>query len=484
MHTDGCPHLEHFKSNDGLKTFRIIHAIFVVCSTTEARKTKVENNYCHVCKRIGPLLHACMQCVFFGCHKHIREHTRNLKHNFAIDLGYGQIHCTPCDDYIYDMEVDRVAMNNKLGAGRCRKRLFNWTFWEVTSEDKDILKYNPKRICITPESTIGLRGLLNLGSTCFMNCIVQALMHTPLLRDYFLSERHRCKGNAGTCLVCEVSKLFQEFYKGARVPLALHELLHLIWTHAKYLAGYEQQDAHEFFMATLNVLHNHCKDEVNPVENKALHNNHENVKCMCIIDQIFTGGLQSDVVCQNCNGVSTTIDPIWDFSLDLGPVTFGGRPPSSLIDCLERFTRAEDLGLDAKIMCSNCKSYQVSTKQLTMKTLPIVVTFHLKRFQHSKEIEKKISTLISFPEMLDMTPFMSRPRILDPIPSDNRYSLFAVINHLGNSINAGHYTAYVRQQRDYWYKCDDHVITRANLKEVLDSEGYLLFYHKHILGYD
>lgn len=86
------------------------------------------------------------------------------------------------------------------------------------------------------------------------------------------------------------------------------------------------------------------------------------------------------------SGVSTTIDPIWDFSLDLGPVTFGGRPPSSLIDCLERFTRAEDLGLDAKIMCSNCKSYQVSTKQLTMKTLPIVVTFHLKRFQHSKEV--------------------------------------------------------------------------------------------------
>lgn len=86
------------------------------------------------------------------------------------------------------------------------------------------------------------------------------------------------------------------------------------------------------------------------------------------------------------SGVSTTIDPIWDFSLDLGPVTFGGRPPSSLVDCLERFTRAEDLGLDAKIMCSNCKSYQVSTKQLTMKTLPIVVTFHLKRFEHFNEV--------------------------------------------------------------------------------------------------
>lgn len=85
----------------------------------------------------------------------------------------------------------------------------------------------------------------------------------------------------------------------------------------------------------------------------------------------------------------------------------------------------------------------------------------------------KISTIISFPEMLDMTPFMSRPKMsqTSPIPSDNRYSLFAVINHLGNSYNGGHYIAYVRQQRDYWYKCDDHVITRTNLQEVLDSEG-------------
>lgn len=75
--------------------------------------------------------------------------------------------------------------------------------------------------------------------------------------------------------------------------------------------------------------------------------------------------------------------------------------------------------------------------------------------------------------MLDMTPFMSRPKIAQtsPIPPDNRYSLFAVINHLGNSMDGGHYTAYIRQQTDYWYKCDDHEISRADLQEVLDSEG-------------
>lgn len=103
-------------------------------------------------------------------------------------------------------------------------------------------------------------------------------------------------------------------------------------------------------------------------------------------------------------GVSTTIDPFWDISLDLGTTPRSGNNvnddssfasvgsdiplsndskqvnngPTTLIDCLERFTRAEHLGSSAKIKCNNCQSYQESTKQLTMKKLPVVASFHLK----------------------------------------------------------------------------------------------------------
>ncbi len=40
-------------------------------------------------------------------------------------------------------------------------------------------------------------------------------------------------------------------------------------------------------------------------------------ECHCIIHRIFTGGMQSDVVCTACNAVSTTVDPFWDISLDI-----------------------------------------------------------------------------------------------------------------------------------------------------------------------
>lgn len=55
---------------------------------------------------------------------------------------------------------------------------------------------------------------------------------------------------------------------------------------------------HEFFIATLDLLHKHCTDMMpNVRKNVSLG---EGRTCHCIIDQIFSGGLQSDLVCQNC----------------------------------------------------------------------------------------------------------------------------------------------------------------------------------------
>lgn len=101
------------------------------------------------------------------------------------------------------------------------------------------------------------------------------------------------------CKKCQ-QQLLQEFYKGGTVPLALHQFLYQIWTHAKHLAGYVQQDAHEFFIAILNVLHTHCLESVTPQKMISVCGSE---RCPCIIDQIFSGYLQSDLNCQKCKWV-------------------------------------------------------------------------------------------------------------------------------------------------------------------------------------
>lgn len=61
-----------------------------------------------------------------------------------------------------------------------------------------------------------------------MNCIVQALTHTPLLRDFFLSDRHKCEMQSpSSCLVCEMSTLFQEVSAGCRSSIGFPQTMAL-----------------------------------------------------------------------------------------------------------------------------------------------------------------------------------------------------------------------------------------------------------------
>lgn len=45
-----------------------------------------------------------------------------------------------------------------------------------------------------------------------------------------------------------------------------------------------------------------------------------------------------------------------------------------------------------------------------------------------------------------------------------------MVNHQG-TLESGHYTSFIRQHKDQWFKCDDAIITKASIKDVLDSEG-------------
>jgi ubiquitin carboxyl-terminal hydrolase 36/42 len=73
-------------------------------------------------------------------------------------------------------------------------------------------------------------------------------------------------------------------------------------------------------------------------------------------------------------------------------------------------------------------------------------------FLHQEGRYGKINKWITFPDMLDMIPFMTGTGDMPPL-----YMLYAVVVHL-DSLNAsfsGHYVSYVKDLNGNWFRIDD-----------------------------
>lgn len=226
-------------------------------------------------------------------------------------------------------------------------------------------------------------------------------------------------------------------------------------------------------------------------------------------------------MCMACGYTSTTYDPCVDISLDLEPSQGGSAKKSSakshnacngevdcisqncgistLMGCLDRFTRPERLGSDQKFFCQQCQVRQESLKQMSIRKLPLVTCFHIKRFEHSsiRKMSRKVDRYLQFPFSLDMAPYLSssilRSRFGNRILSfdgdepdafnekSSEFELFAVVTHTGK-LDAGHYVTYLRL-RNEWYKCDDAWITQVNENIVRAAQGYMMFYVQKMFYY-
>jgi hypothetical protein len=87
----------------------------------------------------------------------------------------------------------------------------NKNIMENKAKGKDTQFYNDESINSLMywkrQTSIG-PGFNNLGNTCFLNSVLQSLMYTPALRNYFSNSNHikDCRAK-GVCFLCEFSRL-------------------------------------------------------------------------------------------------------------------------------------------------------------------------------------------------------------------------------------------------------------------------------------
>ncbi|XP_068648940.1 ubiquitin C-terminal hydrolase 22-like [Aristolochia californica] len=511
-----CSHLANYRKKHGLRGYNSLQKNLNALphGKTTISKDKSQAPRCSFCSTNKGRLYFCLICSQIYCFispdsNHALLHCQAERdHEIAVDMERAELFCVLCCDQVYDPDFDMAVMckqikqlpsNNdcvkvRKQSSHKRRKVVDCT----TSKDLTLMMDAGPSSCLP----LGLRGLNNLGNTCFMNSVLQALLHTPPLKNYFLGDQHNreiCR-RSSPCLACDIDAMFSAVFSGDRTPYSPARFLYSWWQHSANLASYEQQDAHEFFISVLDRIHE--KEEPSSSQNKGTGD------CHCIAHRVFSGVLRSDVSCTVCGFTSTTYDPCVDISLDMQSApslaeksTKMGKSVgiSTLMGCLDLFTRPERLGPDQKLYCQNCEVRQDSLKQMSIRRLPLVLCFHMKRFEHSsiRKMSKKIDQYMQFPFSLDMTPYLStsilrnrfgnRIFAFDGDESDmstelsTEFELFAVVTHSGK-LEAGHYVTYLRL-RNQWYKCDDACITHVSEKVVRALQCYMMYYTQKMLHY-
>ncbi|ORY29156.1 hypothetical protein BCR39DRAFT_481921 [Naematelia encephala] len=497
---------------------RYVNVIRWGATTEGVKRRKTSPPSCDSCSTTLSRPWACLTCPFLGClsllpssskgpHKACMEShwsSSSGKCQFAVEPSSGAVFCSECSDTTYsdtfeslfrstrvkvEEENDQSREQSALGPGRGRGR-GSFRAWQEGEKETTLEAIKT--------SCRGLRPLLNLSQTCFLSAVLQALIHNPLLKAYFLSDKHNrhvCgNGSRGLalgkpylgsdngsavsgdrekgCMCCEMDRAFEEFHSEDKSPYGPITMLYAMWHASAELEGHGQQDAHSFFLAALDQIHAHAKGQLS--------------SCNCIAHQTFAGSLLSTVTCSSCQHPSTTVDPILDIQLD-----FPTEPPSTgealtLTTMLRRFCADERVGEKSKgYDCSKCGGGPgtVATRKLLIKKLPPVLSFQLKRFAHNAT-STKIETSIRFPSHLDMRPYVETSQGSESLPESlYLYDLFAVVTHEGKLDN-GHYWADVLSSESAeWWHCDDDKVTPTTLSAVLSQKAYMLFYVKRSLAY-
>ncbi|MCJ1394973.1 hypothetical protein MMC18_007854 [Xylographa bjoerkii] len=441
--------------------------------------------------------YSCLQCNTISSMEDRELHSHEKRHRLSIESRSGCLYCGMCDDFVYDPTFEKIRIEQSLPTtsnGRKRKLSAICSHGE---EDKFIFPNSNLLSCLAGAP----RGMINLGQTCYMSVILQAMMHNPLMRNFFMSERHgkskKCPGEE-QCVACAMTLSFIDVLATEKIEgHGPSELLHKSWLKNPALAGHRQQDAHEYFQALLDQLHKSCGCVAQVYKN-----------CECLYHQSFYGKLRSTMTCLSCKNVTVSEDPIIDLSLDIrqqikrkkvDAKVSTTETPLELSTCLKNFTTPEKLGADAYTCKSDqCENTPQRTKKhMTIKKLPPAVCIQFKRYEHNKGNPQKLNTKVNFPLQLDMSPYTSRAhrkkktsenQPLSPLPvspltprSLGWYDLSTVVVHEGLDVTGGHYYCFCRRD-DQWFKFDDHRVTLATEAQVLDANAYILFYIIRHLG--
>ena len=341
-----------------------------------------------------------------------------------------------------------------------------------------------------------LKGLNNVGLTCYMNSTLQCLLHIPDLSYFFINLFNEFKNSHSDImkktesrglLSIEYKKVLDGvwgeekkgiFFRDAFSPKRFNDLISKL---NPQFAKYESNDARDLMIYLLQQMHEELNffggeklgkipkcNQLNEADAFNFFYQVNSTLNFSIISYLFWGIVKQTTICMKCKSLLYNFQYFQYLSFPLYSYKDGRF---NFYRGLKEYTKEEILSGDNQFYCQVCNNLRdAKVESKICYTSPYLII----NLDYGKG--KKYN-----PNSIDFgsTIFITKEFLNKNIP-EAQYQLVAVSTHMGSSGNAGHYIAFCKDPKDdkIWHKFNDSSHSLCKFEDTYSYSPYLLIFKK------
>ncbi|XP_054638079.1 ubiquitin carboxyl-terminal hydrolase 45 isoform X2 [Dunckerocampus dactyliophorus] len=332
----------------------MLSSLWLVCSECPKERTMINSE-----PAASQDILVCLKCGFQGCnHSGIEHAVKHHKafhpesHCITISLSTWRAWCFECNEEL-STHCNKKALAQTLDF--LQKHAVKATSGpKIIKPREEAPNYSdPPRgkNSVISNALVPVKGISNLGNTCFFNAVMQNLSQTHMLIDIIQEVKEKgyklricplVDTHLGPLLVTLPSPepltaamfLFLQSMKDpGKGPVSPKILFNQLCQKAPRFKGYQQQDSQELLHSLLDSIRVEETRRVktgilrafnNPTEKTADEETRRQVKAygkegvkMNFVDRIFVGELTNTIMCEECEHISTVKEAFIDISLPI-----------------------------------------------------------------------------------------------------------------------------------------------------------------------
>uniref|UniRef100_A0A8C8C627 Ubiquitin carboxyl-terminal hydrolase n=1 Tax=Oncorhynchus tshawytscha TaxID=74940 RepID=A0A8C8C627_ONCTS len=342
-----CQHVSKAVDLNSVKK-AVTSSMWSMCSDCLRERTMIDGE-----PASGHDILVCLKCGFQGCSQsesqHSTKHHQTLhpeSHCITISLGTWKAWCFECNEEL-STHCNKKALAQTLDflqkhSVKAASDAFGWT----GEEPSDYADQSRGKSPVNNSTLVPVKGINNLGNTCFFNAVMQNLSQTHMLNDLIQDVKEKghklkiCPPGALMVTLPSPEPLTSAMFlflhsmkESGKGPVNPKTLFNQLCQKAPRFKGYQQQDSQELLHYLLDSMRVEetkrikagiLKSFNNPTEKTADDETKRQVKAygkegvkMNFVDRIFVGELTNTIMCEECEHISTVKEAFIDISLPI-----------------------------------------------------------------------------------------------------------------------------------------------------------------------